>query len=151
MTSNIGSPQILEASRSGASYETIKQTVFGLLQQQFRPEFLNRVDDVIVFHALAQDQVQAIAEIQLSRVRQRLSDKKISLEFSSSAMEHLARVGYDPVFGARPLKRAIQQLIETPLSKKIIAGEIQDGDTVYVEPGAQGFVFETKEPVAALN
>jgi ATP-dependent Clp protease ATP-binding subunit ClpB len=151
MTSNIGSPQILEASRSGADYDQIKQTVFGLLQQHFRPEFLNRVDDVIVFHALAQDQVQAIAEIQLSRVRERLADKKISLEFSSAAMEHLARVGYDPVFGARPLKRAIQQLIETPLSKKIIAGEIQDGDTVYVEPGAQGFTFETKELTAALN
>lgn len=151
MTSNIGSPQILEASRSGADYDQIKQTVFGLLQQHFRPEFLNRVDDVIVFHALAQDQVQAIAEIQLSRVRERLADKKISLEFSSAAMEHLARVGYDPVFGARPLKRAIQQLIETPLSKKIIAGEIQDGDTVHVEPGSQGFTFETKELVAALN
>jgi ATP-dependent Clp protease ATP-binding subunit ClpB len=151
MTSNIGSPQILEASRSGADYDVIKQTVFGLLQQHFRPEFLNRVDDTIVFHALQQNQVQAIAEIQLSRVRERLADKKISLEFSSAAMEHLARVGYDPVFGARPLKRAIQQLIETPLSKKIIAGEIQDGDTVHVEPGAQGFTFETKELTGALN
>jgi ATP-dependent Clp protease ATP-binding subunit ClpB len=152
MTSNIGSPQILEASRSGADYDAIKQTVFAQLQQHFRPEFLNRVDDVIVFHALAQDQVQAIAEIQLSRVRERLADKKIALEFSSSAMEHLARVGYDPVFGARLLKRAIQQLIETPLSKKIIAGEIQDGDTVHVEPGAQGFTFVTKEElIAALN
>jgi ATP-dependent Clp protease ATP-binding subunit ClpB len=104
-----------------------------------------------VFHALQQNQVQAIAEIQLSRVRDRLADKKIALLFSSAAMEHLARVGYDPVFGARPLKRAIQQLIETPLSKKIIAGEIQDGDTVRVEPGVQGFSFESKEPVAALN
>jgi ATP-dependent Clp protease ATP-binding subunit ClpB len=152
MTSNIGSPQILEASRSGADYDVIKQTVFGLLQQHFRPEFLNRVDDTIVFHALAQNQVQAIAEIQLSRVRERLADKKISLEFSRAAMEHLARVGFDPVFGARPLKRAIQQLIETPLSKKIIAGEIQDGDTVHVEPGAQGFTFETKELLTpALN
>lgn len=151
MTSNIGSPQILEASRSGADYDSIKRTVFGLLQQQFRPEFLNRIDDTIVFHALTQNQVQAITEIQLSRVRERLADRKITLEFSKSAMEHLARVGYDPVFGARPLKRAIQQLIETPLSKKIIAGDIQDGDTVYVEPGAQGFVFATKEAVAALN
>ncbi len=151
MTSNIGSPQILEASRSGADYDTMKTTVFNLLQQQFRPEFLNRVDDVIVFHALGQEQVQEIAQIQLERVLERLADRRIHLELSNGAMEQLARVGYDPVFGARPLKRAIQQLLETPLSKKIIAGEIHDGDTVRVEPGAQGFTFETKQPEVALN
>ena len=151
MTSNIGSPQILEASRGGADYETLKQTVFGLLQQHFRPEFLNRVDDTIVFHALGQEQVQAIAEIQLRNLQDRLADKRITLTLSSTAMEQLARVGYDPVFGARPLKRAIQQMIETPLSRLIISGEVQDGDTVTVEPGAQGFTFETRQPEVALN
>ena len=151
MTSNIGSPQILEASRSGADYDSMKNTVFGLLQGHFRPEFLNRVDDTIVFHALEQDQIAAIAEIQLSRLRERLRERRITLTFSSVAMEQLARVGYDPVFGARPLKRAIQQRIETPLSRKIIAGEVQDGDDVVVEPGASGFSFEVKEVAVALN
>ena len=152
MTSNIGSPQILEASRSGADYDTLKQTVFNLLQQNFRPEFLNRVDDTIVFHALERDQVQEIAVIQLQRLLERLKlTATLRLELSDGAMEQLARVGYDPVFGARPLKRAIQQLIETPLSKLIIGGEVQEGDTLRVEPGAQGFTFETKEPDAVLN
>ena len=151
MTSNIGSPQILEASRSGANYESIKNTVFNELQKHFRPEFLNRVDDTIVFHALEQSQVQEIANIQLGFVSERLADRHITLKFSSGAMEHLARVGYDPVFGARPLKRAIQQFIETPLSRKIIAGDIQDGDLVMVEPAAQGFSFEVQEVQEVFN
>jgi ATP-dependent Clp protease ATP-binding subunit ClpB len=151
MTSNIGSPQILEASRSGQSYEAIKQTVFALLQQSFRPEFLNRIDDIIVYHALEREQVQQIAAYQLERLRQRLADKRITLTFSDAAMEHLARLGYDPVFGARPLKRVIQQLVETPLSKEIIAGRIGEGDHVWVEPGAQGFTFEKREVAAAHN
>ena len=151
MTSNIGSPQILEASKQGQSYEAIKQTVFSLLQQQFRPEFLNRVDDTIVYHALEREQVQAIAEIQLERVRQRLQDRRISLSLSAAAMEQLARVGYDPVFGARPLKRAIQSLIETPVAKKIIAGDINEGDHVRVEAASNGFAFEVREPELAGN
>ena len=151
MTSNIGSPQILEASRSGADYDAIRATVFELLQAHFRPEFLNRVDDIIVFHALDREQVQEIANIQLGRVLERLADRRITLTLSDGAMEQLSRVGYDPVFGARPLKRAIQSLIETPLSKKIIAGEIHEGDTVYVEPGAQNFTFETREPERMLS
>ncbi len=146
MTSNIGSPQILEMSRAGADYDAIKAAVFAELQQGFRPEFLNRVDDIIVFHALDREQVKQIAEIQLERVRQRLVGRRMRLELSSAALEHLANVGYDPVFGARPLKRAIQQEIETPLARKIIAGEIEDGDTVLVEPGARGFVFGVKSP-----
>ena len=151
MTSNIGSPQILEASRSGADYESVKQTVFNLLQSHFRPEFLNRVDDTIVFHALDRSEVGAIAEIQLGRLRERLSERHITLTLSDGAKEQLARVGYDPVFGARPLKRAIQQLIETPLSRKLIAGEIEDGDDVRLEPGANGFTFEKEQHAEVLN
>ena len=151
MTSNIGSPQILEASRSGADYDTVKRTVFELLQAHFRPEFLNRVDDTIVFHALGRNQVGAIAEIQLSRLRDRLAERHITLTLSEGAKEQLARVGYDPVFGARPLKRAIQQFIETPLSRKIIAGEIEDGDDVVLEPGANGFTFEKRQHEEVLN
>ena len=151
MTSNIGSPQILEASRSGADYESVKETVFNLLQSHFRPEFLNRVDDTIVFRALDRSEVGAIAEIQLGRLRERLSERHITLTLSDGAKEQLARVGYDPVFGARPLKRAIQQLIETPLSRKLIGGEIEDGDEVRLEPGANGFTFEKQQHAEVLN
>ncbi|MEM7737294.1 MAG: ATP-dependent chaperone ClpB [Deinococcota bacterium] len=146
MTSNIGSPQILEASRQGEGYEGIKQTVFGLLQQQFRPEFLNRIDDTIVFHALDRNHMQSIAAIQLQRLQGRLAGRDMTLSLSTAAMEHLANVGYDPMFGARPLKRAIQQLIETPLSRGIIAGDVQEGDTIYVEPAADGFSFSPTRP-----
>ena len=146
MTSNIGSPQILEASRAGQDYEDIKDTVFAMLQQQFRPEFLNRIDDTIVFHALERQQMHAIAEIQLQRLQERLADRRMTLALSEPAMEHLAHVGYDPMFGARPLKRAIQQLIETPLSKEIIAGTVQDGDTIVVEPAERGFSFRAETP-----
>jgi ATP-dependent Clp protease ATP-binding subunit ClpB len=146
MTSNIGSPQILEASRDGQDYDDIKTTVFTMLQQQFRPEFLNRIDDIIVFHALERQQMHAIAEIQLQRVQERLAERRMSLQLSDAAIEHLANVGYDPMFGARPLKRAIQQLIETPLSKEIIAATVQDGDTIFVEPADNGFSFRTETP-----
>jgi ATP-dependent Clp protease ATP-binding subunit ClpB len=145
MTSNIGSPQILEASRAGQGAEAIKATVFGLLQQQFRPEFLNRVDDTIVFHALDQAQVERIAEIQLERLRSRLAERRVALDVTPDALGELARRGFDPVFGARPLKRAIQQLIETPLSLRLIAGEIDDGATVVVTPSAAGFAFDVQE------
>ncbi len=151
MTSNIGSPQILEVSRGGADYDTVKQTVFELLQAHFRPEFLNRVDDTIVFHALERNQVGAIAEIQLSHLRDRLAERHITLTLSDGAKEQLARVGYDPVFGARPLKRTIQQLIETPLSRQIIAGEIEDGDDVVLGAGANGFTFEKRQHAEVLN
>jgi ATP-dependent Clp protease ATP-binding subunit ClpB len=151
MTSNIGSPQILEMSRAGADAEEIRKAAFARLQEHFRPEFLNRVDDIILFQALDRDQVGRIAEIQLDRLRDRLAQRRIKLELSGAALEHLAAIGYDPVFGARPLKRAIQQAIETPLSRKLIAGEIEDGATVLVEPGAGGFVFETREAATAAG
>jgi ATP-dependent Clp protease ATP-binding subunit ClpB len=151
MTSNIGSPQILEMSRSGAEQEQIRQAVFNRLQEHFRPEFLNRVDDIIVFHALEREQVARIAEIQLDRLRERLAQRRIRLELSPAALEQLAAVGYDPVFGARPLKRAIQQQIETPLSRKIISGEVAEGTTVGLEPAAGGFTFEVREAVTAAN
>jgi ATP-dependent Clp protease ATP-binding subunit ClpB len=146
MTSNIGSPQILEASRAGANDAQLRATVLGLLQEHFRPEFLNRVDDIIVFHALGRDQVAAIAAIQLDQVRARLADRHIRLELTPAAMDELARLGFDPVFGARPLKRAVRQYIETPLSRSIIAGDVQDGDRVVVEVGDTGFRFRTEEP-----
>jgi ATP-dependent Clp protease ATP-binding subunit ClpB len=154
MTSNIGSPQILEASRAGASYEELKATVFGQLQNHFRPEFLNRVDDVIVFHALEREQVASIARIQIAGLQRRLDERRIRLEVTDQALDHLARIGFDPVFGARPLKRAVREHLETPLARKIIAGEVQDGAQVRVEPGAgegAAFRFVTAEPEAVTN
>jgi ATP-dependent Clp protease ATP-binding subunit ClpB len=151
MTSNVGSPHILESARAGRPVAAVREEVLGLLQQQFRPEFLNRVDDIIVFHALDEAQVAKIADVQLDRLRERLSDRRIQLELSTAALAHLARIGFDPVFGARPLKRALQQHLETPLAKRILAGDVNDGDTVVVEPGAAGFQFQVRRSVAAAS
>ncbi|HXP92164.1 MAG TPA: ATP-dependent chaperone ClpB [Candidatus Binatia bacterium] len=133
MTSNIGSHRILEyRGASDAEYTIMRATVLDELRQHFRPEFLNRVDEIVVFHALTEDQLKQIVDIQLIRLRQRLTDRRITLEVSDAAKTHLVKTGYDPVYGARPLKRAIQRELETPLGKKILAGEIKDGDVVEV-------------------
>src|SRR5690625_531091 len=142
MTSNIGSPQILEMSRAGRSNEEIRSAVFVQLQEQFRPEFLNRIDDVIVFQGLGEQQVEEIARIQLARLQSRLDEQRITLDMSEEAVRQLARAGFDPVFGARPLNRAIRQQVETPLSKLIISGEVSEGQTVRVLPGDGRLRFE---------
>ena len=137
MTSNIGSPQILEASRHGADYDTLKETVFAELRSHFRPEFLNRIDEVIVFHALDQAQIRTIATLQVEQLQRRLDERRISLRLTEEALDELARVGFDPVFGARPLRRAVRDHLETPLAREILAGNITDGDVVDALPSAQ--------------
>ncbi len=134
MTSNIGSHRILDykGSFDGAEYAVMRATVLDEMRQHFRPEFLNRVDEVIVFHALSEAQLEEIVEIQLQRLRERLAQRRITLVLSGAAKRHIVRVGYDPNYGARPLKRTIQKELETPLGRKILAGEIADGDTVDV-------------------
>ena len=134
MTSNIGSHRILDASgdMGAADYAVMRATVLDELRQHFRPEFLNRVDEIVVFHKLSEDELKAIVEIQLDRVRARLRDRRIQLEITDDAKTHLVRTGYDPAYGARPLKRAIQREVETPLGRKILAGEVRDGDVVRV-------------------
>ncbi len=134
MTSNIGSDRILDykGSFDGADYAVMRATVLDELRRHFRPEFLNRVDETIVFHALSEDQLAQIVEIQLARVRARLADRRITLELSDAAKRHLVRSGYDPTYGARPLKRTIQRELETPLGRKILAGDVSDGATVDV-------------------
>ena len=154
MTSNVGSPQVLEASRAGADYERLKQTVFDELRGHFRPEFLNRIDEVIVFHPLDAAQVREIAAIQVDQLRRRLADRRVTIEVSDAALDELGRVGFDPVFGARPLRRAVREHIETPLSREILAGRVQDGDTVRVEPSSEPgrrFDFRVETPAAAPN
>jgi ATP-dependent Clp protease ATP-binding subunit ClpB len=134
MTSNIGSHRILDykGDLGGAEYAIMRATVLDELRQHFRPEFLNRVDEVIVFHALSEEELGEIIEIQLRRVRERLAQRRIELELTDAAKRHLVKTGYDPVYGARPLKRAIQKELETPLGRKILAGEVRDGQKVVV-------------------
>ena len=136
MTSNLGSHKIQEMA--GDSYEEIKAAVMNSVNQHFRPEFVNRIDEIVVFHPLGQEQMAGIAEIQLSRLRKRLQERDMDIVLSDEAMSQLVAVGYDPVYGARPLKRAIQQEIENPLSVKLLSGEFVAGDTIKVDVDAQG-------------
>jgi ATP-dependent Clp protease ATP-binding subunit ClpB len=111
------------------------------LRRHFRPEFLNRVDETVVFHPLETDQLTKIVEIQLERLRGRLTERRITLVVSRPALRHLAERGYDPVYGARPLKRLIQQEIETPIARQIVKGELKDGDTATVDMKKEGLVI----------
>jgi ATP-dependent Clp protease ATP-binding subunit ClpB len=133
MTSNIGSQEILEAQRQGRSYEDIKQVVMGELRRHFRPEFLNRVDETVVFHPLTVENLVNIVDIQLARLRTRLTERRITLTLTTAALEDLARRGHDPVYGARPLKRLIQQDIETPIARLLVKGELRDGGAATVD------------------
>ncbi|MEY4527214.1 MAG: protein disaggregation chaperone [Nitrospirota bacterium] len=133
MTSNIGSPQILEAQQTGASYEDMRSVVMGELRQHFRPEFLNRVDETVVFHPLASGQLVKIVEIQLERLRTRLAERRIQLAITPAALAWLGERGYDTVYGARPLKRLIQQELETPLARLLVKGELRDGETASID------------------
>ena len=122
----------------------MKDAVLSELRGSFRPEFLNRLDDIIVFHALSEEHLKEIVEIQLSSLRARLEERHITLVLTEAARTHLVRNGYDPHYGARPLKRAIQREIETPLAKRIVSGEIHDGQTIQVDsvPEGSGLKFE---------
>jgi ATP-dependent Clp protease ATP-binding subunit ClpB len=133
MTSNIGSPQILEAQQRHASYDEVCSLVMAELRAHFRPEFLNRVDETVVFHPLETEQLTKIVEIQLARLRARLTERRISLSVTPAALRYLGERGYDPVYGARPLKRLIQQEIETPLARQLVKGDMRDGDTATVD------------------
>jgi len=130
MTSNLGSQEILEAQQRNMDYEGIRAVVLREIQQHFRPEFLNRVDEVVVFHPLTQEELGPIVEIQLQRLKARLADRQMTLELSPAVVADLAARGYDHVYGARPLKRLIQQDIETPLSRLIIQGKVMDGQRI---------------------
>jgi len=140
MTSNIGSHRVLEyrGAFEGEEYRRMKETVLGELRQAFRPEFLNRLDEIIVFHALNEEQLKKIVDIQLAGLRARLEERHVTLELSDTARTRLVRSGYDPNYGARPLKRAIQREIETPLARMILAGEVRDGQHILIDENAAG-------------
>jgi len=133
MTSNIGSQEILEMQQRGRSYDEIRSAVMGELRRHFRPEFLNRVDETVVFHPLTADDLIKIVDIQLGRLRERLGERRIKLTLTPSALRNLAQRGYDPVYGARPLKRLIQQDVETPMARLLVKGELRDGETATVD------------------
>ena len=143
MTSNLGSDLIQEMS-GDAGYEKMKQTVLQVVAGHFRPEFINRIDELVVFHSLSDDQVRAIANIQIKYVTDRLQAQNMSIDITPAAMDWLGSVGYDPVYGARPLKRAIQNHLETPLAKAILAGQFSAGDKITADLGDNGLIFTTQ-------
>ncbi|MEN8168694.1 MAG: ATP-dependent chaperone ClpB [Pseudomonadota bacterium] len=140
MTSNLGSQQIQEMAGE-EHYGQIKETVMEVVGHHFRPEFINRVDEVVVFHPLLKEQIRAIADIQVDYLRQRLAEHEMQLQLSEAALDKLGEAGFDPVYGARPLKRAIQQRIENHLAQEILAGKFSSGDTILIDVQADEMVF----------
>jgi len=165
MTSNLGSQFIAEAaaddikrdfqrgSKGQAAGDEIaegtRRAVMDALRAHFRPEFLNRVDEIIFFHALSREDMKRIIDIQLAGLMKRLEDRKIHIELTDAAKEHLVRDGYDPTYGARPLKRAIQRQVLDPLALRVLEGEFVEGDTIRVDGSAQGLQFRKGEAVRA--
>jgi ATP-dependent Clp protease ATP-binding subunit ClpB len=150
MTSNIGSEYILDVSGDDSKYDTMRDRVMEALRKHFRPEFLNRVDDLILFHALSRSEMRHIIRIQLKRVENLLREQKISFEISQAACDHLVEAGYDPVYGARPLKRSIQREVENPIATKILENTFISGDTIFIDKGENGLTFSKKAPVKTL-
>jgi ATP-dependent Clp protease ATP-binding subunit ClpB len=145
MTSNIGSHFIAEVAHSGQLTEGVKRQVIEALRQHFRPEFLNRVDEIIVFHALSREHMKEIIDIQLRGLMKRLADRKIKVELTGAAKEFLVKEGYDPTYGARPLKRAIQRRVLDPLAMRVLEGEFTEGDRIIVDAGDDELVFTKNE------
>ncbi len=150
MTSNIGSHRILEykGAFDGAGYERMKNAVLEEMRSNFRPEFLNRVDELIVFHSLTVEHLKQIVDIQLRGLRKRLTDRHIDLMLTDAAREHIVQTGYDPTYGARPLKRAIQKEIENPLARKLLAGSVKSGETVLIDVVDGTLTFQAAPTVA---
>lgn len=141
MTSNLGSQDVRELGE-GATDDEIRAVVMNAVSQHFRPEFINRIDEVVIFHPLQKDQIRAIADIQLERLRSRLNERDIGLTVDDTAFDLLIEAGFDPVYGARPLKRAIQQQVENTLAQKILSGEFQPGDNILIKAEDGHLVFD---------
>lgn len=142
MTSNIGSQYILDVAGDDSRYDEMRGRVLEAMRNNFRPEFLNRIDELIIFHGLNKQELRQIVQLQVLRLGRRLSDRKMSLKLSDSALDFLADVGYDPVYGARPLKRAIQRELETQIAKAILRSEFSDGDTIFVDVENERLAFK---------
>jgi len=146
LTSNIGSQSILDLAGDPARHGEMEERVNGALRAHFRPEFLNRLDESIIFHSLRSDELRQIVVLQVARLRQRLEERKLGLVLSEEALDWLAQAGYDPVYGARPLKRAIQRQLETPIAKAILAGQFLAGTVVAVSVLEGRLHFQPQEP-----
>ncbi|MDE5103112.1 MAG: AAA family ATPase, partial [Trichodesmium sp. St19_bin2] len=145
MTSNIGSEYILDVAGDDSKYEEMYKRVMGGLRKHFRPEFLNRVDEIILFHTLRKSELRQIVEIQVKRIERLLGEQKISLQLTDATLDHITEVGYDPIYGARPLKRAIQRELENPLANQILENRFVCGDVVIIDFVDSGLVFKKKE------
>lgn len=132
MTSNIGSTYILDVAGDDSKYEQMRDRVMEAVRESFRPEFLNRIDEIIIFHSLRKEELREIVKLQVQHLEERLRERKLLLKISDEALDWIVQVGYDPVYGARPLKRAIQRELETPIAKAILHSEFHEGDTIYV-------------------
>jgi ATP-dependent Clp protease ATP-binding subunit ClpB len=148
MTSNLGA-EFLVSQPEGQDSEAVRDQVMAVVRASFRPEFLNRVDEIILFHRLQRDQMVSIVDIQMRRLAKLLEDRKMVVELEPSARQWLADKGWDPAYGARPLKRAIQKAVQDPLAEMILAGKLKDGDRVVISAGPQGLVFNGEAAVAA--
>ncbi|HEY9213133.1 MAG TPA: AAA family ATPase, partial [Ancylobacter sp.] len=144
MTSNLGSEYLVNQP-DGEDSEAVREEVMGVVRSHFRPEFLNRVDEIVLFHRLRREQMGAIVDIQAKRLVKLLEERKIGLEITPEARDFLAEKGYDPAYGARPLKRVMQKLLQDPLAGRILAGTVKDGDIVRVERGANELLFDTRQ------
>ncbi len=142
MTSNIGSQYILDVAGDDSQYEEMRSRVMEAMNNSFRPEFLNRIDEVIIFHALQKEQLRQIIQLQIKLLEQRLSEQKLSLKLSEAAYSFLIEVGYDPVYGARPIKRAVQRYLETAIAKEILRGTFKAGDTIFVDVEDERLTFK---------
>jgi ATP-dependent Clp protease ATP-binding subunit ClpB len=149
MTSNVGSDHILEFGGDDDRYDEMQEQVLGVLRSQFRPEFLNRVDDIILFHSLRRDNLRQIVSIQLKRVERLLAEQKIKLHLTDAALDHLVDAGYDPIYGARPLKRAIQRELENPIATKLLELAFTEGDAILVDFKNNSLVFQPDPTSAA--
>jgi len=146
MTSNIGSEHILDVAGDDSKYDEMQRRVMTALQKHFRPEFLNRIDDTILFHPLSRAELGEIVVLQLRRIQAMLADKKIIIELTEAARTYIADLGYDPVYGARPLKRAIQRELQNPIATKLLENTFVDGDTILVDLTDKKLSFNKKSP-----
>jgi ATP-dependent Clp protease ATP-binding subunit ClpB len=148
MTSNIGSLYLLEGISGGQIPEDVRAQVMGDLRSHFRPEFLNRVDEIVLFKPLTLEEIEQIVDLQVEALRDRLSDRRLELELTEPARELIAREGYDPVYGARPLRRFIQREVETRIGRALLSGEIRDGATIILEVEEDELVVRWQNPDA---
>ncbi|MFZ4727977.1 MAG: ATP-dependent chaperone ClpB [Pseudanabaena sp.] len=142
MTSNVGSQFILDIAGDDSKYEEMRDRVMESMRSSFRPEFLNRIDEIVIFHALRRDELRRIVKLQVQRLEQRLGDRRMTLKIADAALDFIAEVGYDPVYGARPLKRIIQRQLETQIAKGILRGDYADGDTIFVDVENERLAFK---------